>query len=61
MPHPGSSQARQERLTRSILASAEASPCRVAGQFGSEPVGVEFAHPGQAQLSQQGQLWRDRK
>lgn len=27
LPHPGSSQARQERLTRSILASAEASPC----------------------------------
>ena len=40
---------------------AEQPECAHVFFRGSEPVGVEFAHPGQAQLSQQGQLWRDRK
>jgi hypothetical protein len=57
LPHPDHGQARQERLTRSIFASADAS-LRVASQFRRKAVSVELTHARQAELCEQGQLGR---
>lgn len=58
LPHPGHSQARQERLTRSIFASADASPCGSPVSFRRKAVSVELTHARQAELCEQGQLGR---
>ena len=58
LPHPGHSQARQERLTRSTFCQHGRQPLRVASQFRRKAVSVELTHARQAELCEQGQLGR---
>jgi hypothetical protein len=60
LPQPGSSQARQPRLTCSILASAEANPAGSPSvDRAAAEVGVELARARQPELRQERQLRRE--